>query len=55
MMIDFLDRDDQEMVNIQVEILKKKRNTSYLSSFTAHISLPDLTAPTRMNLHGKEH
>ena len=40
MMVDFMDRDDQEMVNIQTEILKKQQLIICIFNFMAPINQP---------------
>ena len=37
MMVDFMDRDDQEMVNMQTEILQKAAATSFAYSISWRI------------------
>lgn len=40
MMVDFMDRDDQEMICIQEDILKKLPNTKYSFSSMVPANLP---------------
>jgi alpha-glucosidase len=55
MMIDFMDRDDQQMVNIQTEMLEKAANHHLHVQFHGHINQRDYIEPIRMNSHAKEH
>ncbi len=57
MMVDFMDRDDQEMVNIQTEMLEKAAQHHLHIQFHGAYkpTEPALAAPGPMNLPGKAH
>lgn len=52
-MIDFMDRDDQEMIRIQEEFLQAARAINCSCSFTVRASLPAWSGPIPTNSPGK--
>lgn len=53
LMIDFMDRDDQEMIRIQEEFLQAARAINCSCSFTVRASLPAWSGPIPTNSPGK--
>jgi len=56
MMVDFMDRDDQEMIRIQEEIFVESGQASFVHSVSwVPVSHRDYIVHIRMSLPGKEH